>query len=147
MKTLFRGRETVNESALHLAMLKYANIKLADVDEKKNRRINAHEVRYLIRDIIKELNGKTKWDENKTGDETEMSYTIEIGPDLFVGKSKTSGVPKAEKSRDQGMKVTKQKASVEARKEAEKKFFNAFLGVDGIKEFTVDEIGRPVETY
>ena len=124
-------------------MLKFANIKIADVDQTKNRQIDAHEIRHLTKEILK---GKMLTQEKKNGDEIEVTFTIKIGLDLFIGKSKTSGVPKAERSREQGMKMTKQKAHLEARKEAEKKFFNAFFDVDGIREFTVDEMGRPVET-
>lgn len=140
----FRGR-SISEfhHALHLAMLKFANIKIADVDQTKNRQIDAHEIRHLTKEILK---GKMLTQEKKNGDEIEVTFTIKIGLDLFIGKSKTSGVPKAERSREQGMKMTKQKAHLEARKEAEKKFFNAFFDVDGIREFTVDEMGRPVET-
>lgn len=141
----FRGRSISEfQHALHLAMLKFANIKIADVDQTKNRLIDAHEIRHLTKEILK---GKTLTQEKKTGDEIEVTVTIKIGLDLFIGKSKTSGVPKAERSREQGMKMTKQKAHLEARKEAEKKFFNAFFGVDGIREFTVDEMGRPVESF
>ena len=140
----FRGRSISEfQHALHLAMLKFANIKIADVDQTKNRLIDAHEIRHLTKEILK---GKTLTQEKKTGDEIEVTVTIKIGLDQFIGKSKTSGVPKAERSREQGMKMTKQKAHLEARKEAEKKFFNSFFGVDGIREFTVDEMGRPVET-
>ena len=141
----FKGKSCESQKALHHAMLKFANIKITDVDPEKNRDIDAHEVRYLIREIITGLKGKTKWEEKKTGDEIEVTHTIAVDQECFIGKSTTSGNPKTEKSREQGMKMTKQRASVEARKLAEKKFFNAFFGVDGVKEFTVDELGRPVE--
>ena len=144
----FRGRSISEfQHALHLAMLKFANIKIADVDQAKNRQIDAHEIRHLIKETLIGLKGKTKTEEMKNGDEIEVTFTIKVGLDLFIGKSKTSGVPKAERSREQGMKITKQKAHLEARKEAEKNFFNAFFGVDGIREFTVDEMGRPVESF
>ena len=65
------------------------------------------------------------------------TYTIEIGPDLFIGKS-------IEKGRER--RRMKFLAEEEAKNEAENKFFNNFFGVDGIEEFTVDELGRPVGT-
>ena len=143
MKTLIRGK-SIYYSDVELAILKYANIKLPDVDVEKNRQINTDKMRSLISSHIHEEirnSGKTKWHENKTGNEIEMTYTIEIGPDLIIGKSTTSGLSKAEE------RIAKKKARREAMNEAEDKFSNHFFGVDGIEEFTVDEMGRPVETY
>ena len=73
-----------------------------------------------------------------------MTYTIEIGPDLYIGKSTTEGLSKAKEGIKQ--RRTLQRAKWKAENEAESKFFNNFFGVDGIKEFTIDEMGRPVET-
>ena len=146
MKTLIRGK-SINYSNEELAILKYANIKLVDVDVEKNTQIKTYEKRPLISRIHEEIrnSGKFKWHENKTGNEIEMTYTIEIGPDLIIGKSKTSGLSKAENLYEQS--IAKQKARKEARNEAENKFSNNFFGVHGIEEFTVDELGRPVESY
>ena len=146
----FRGKSLESENSLHLAVLKFANIKITDADPENNREISAHEVRCLTREIITGLNGKTKLDEKKIGDEIEVSHTIEIGKavECFTGKSTTNDVPKAAKS-GQEIKMRKQAikiASVVARKLAEKKFFNAYFGVDGLEEFTVDELERPVDT-
>ena len=146
LKTLIRGK-SINYSNEELAILKYANIKLPDVDVEKNRQINTDKMRSLISSHIHEEirnSGKTKWHENKTGNEIEMTYTIEIGPDLIIGKSTTSSLSKAEEGREQ--RNPRQKAISEAMNEAKKKFNNHFFGVDGIKEFTIDEMGRPVET-
>ena len=147
MKTLIRGK-SIYYSDVELAILKYANIKLPDVDVEKNRQINTDKMRSLISSHIHEEirnSGKTKWHENKTGNEIEMTYTIEIGPDLIIGKSTTSGLSEAKFLHEQ--RLAKQKARKEAMNEAENKFSNNFFGVSGIEEFTVDEMGRPVETY
>ena len=147
MKTLIRGK-SIYYSDVELAILKYANIKLPDVDVEKNRQINTDKMRSLISSHIHEEirnSGKTKWHENKTGNEIEMTYTIEIGPDLIIGKSTTSGLSKAGFLHEE--RIEKQKARKEARNEAENKFSNNFFGVHGIEEFTVDELGRPVESY
>ena len=146
MKTLIRGKSINWSEPADFAIFKYANIKTADVDSEKNRLINADEKRSLISQIREEMNGemKTQRHENKNGNEIEMTYTIEIGPDLFIGKSTTMGFSKAEKGREQRrMKILAERG---AKNEAEIKFFNNFFGVDGIEDFTVDELGRPVGT-
>ena len=144
MKTLIRGKSINCSESEDFAILKYANIKTADVDTAKNRLINANDKRSLISQICGEMIGemKTQWHENKNGNEIEITYTIEFGPDLFIGKSPTEGLSKAEKGRERKILIAKE----EAENEAENKFFNNFFGVDGIEEFTVDELGRPVET-
>ena len=153
MKTLIRGKSiNCSESADNFAILKYANIKTADVDPEKNRLINVDDKRSLISEICgkikiqRNLNGEMKIQrhENKNGNEIEMTYTIEIGHDLFIGKSTTEGFSKAEKGREQ--RRMKLLAEEKAKNEAENKLFNNFFGVDGIEEFTVDELGRPVGT-
>ena len=145
----FRGKSLESQNSLHLAVLKFANIKITDADPENNRAISAHEVRYLTREIINGLNGKTKWDERKIGDEIEVSHTIEIGNavECFTGKARRNDNPKAVKSgQDRNMRTqATKKASVAAQKLAEEKFFNAYFGVDKVKEFTVDEIERPVD--
>ena len=153
----FRGKSLESENSLHLAVLKFANIKITDADPENNREISAHEVRYLTREIITGLNGKTKLDEKKIGDEIEVSHTIEIEKTLqcFTGKSTTNSVLKDVKNKSE-MEISKlredkrwneiRRASGEARKVAEKKFFNAYFGVDGVKEFTIDKLGRPVDS-
>ena len=78
MKTLIRGKSiNCSESADNFAILKYANIKTADVDPEKNRLINDDDKRSLISQICEEMNGemKTQWHENKNGNEIEMTYT------------------------------------------------------------------------
>ena len=146
MKTLIRGKSINWSEPADFAIFKYANIKTADVDTAKNRLINANDKRSLISQICGEMIGemKTQWHENKNGNEIEITYTIEFGPDLFIGKSTTEGLSKAEKGREQRRIILI--AKEEAENEAQNRFFNNFFGVDGIEEFTVDELGRPVET-
>ena len=147
MKTLIRGKSIGCSDPEDLAILKYANIKIADVNTEKNRLIDEDDKFSLISSISEvmiDMNGKIRWHENKIGNEIEMTSTIEIGPDLYIGKSTTEGLSKAKEGIEQ--RRTLQRAKWKARNEAERKLFNNFFGVDGIKEFTIDEMGRPVET-
>ena len=140
----FRGKSSQCQWNFFLAMLKFANIRTT-MEKNVHRKMSTSEVKRQSGWIISRLNGKTKWEEKKTGDEIEVSYTIKIGrphqksTECFTGKSKTNGAPKAVSSGEQ-IKIRKE-AGERARKMAEKQFFNAYFGVDGVKEFTVDEFG------
>ena len=152
----FRGKSLDSETSLHLAILKFANVKITDVDPEHNQEMEQYQVRYLAREIIDGLAKRTQ-DQKKIGDEIEISYTIEIAKTLqrFTGKSTTNSVlkdvkDKSEKEIRELREDTRWKeyrrASGEAQKVAEKKFFNAYFGVDGVKAFIVDELERPVDT-
>ena len=154
----FRGKSVESQNALHLAMLKFANIKVTDVDPKKNFEINGQNswdqelvLDNFINQIINELNAKNNRSDTGTADEVEMSYSIKIEKtsQCFTGKSKKYAVPKNVKDGQDEMAKQRRNlertASREARKLAEKKFYNGYFGVDGVKKFTFDELGRPVD--
>ena len=70
MKTLIRGKSVGCSDPEDLAILKYANIKIAVVDTEKNRLMDEDDKLSLISNICGEvinMNGKIHWHENKIG--------------------------------------------------------------------------------